>query len=307
MTNLALVADPSNAATMRFDDAGEPRPAPDQAVVDVSHAGLNHGDLNDAVSGRIPPGGVLGSDVAGVVVRAAADGSGPAAGQAVVGLAVGGWAQRVAVDAGSLALVPSQVPLDVAAALPVAGLAALRTLTASGPLSGRRVLVTGASGGVGSFAVQIAAGAGAQVIASVGSEHRAEGLAELGADEVLVGLDSLSSPVDVVIDSVGGPQLVQAWGLLAPGGHLHSVGWTSGAVAQFPPYSTVGPAKTLSSYLTHGLFGDDLAQLVALVAEGRISVRLGWRGPWTEFEEATTSLRERRIDGKAVFDVDARA
>jgi threonine dehydrogenase-like Zn-dependent dehydrogenase len=93
----------------------------------------------------------------------------------------------------------------------------LRALRAAGPLLGRRVLITGASGGVGRFAVQLAARAGARVIASVGSPARGQGLAERGADEVVVGLDSLDQPVGVVLDSVGGPQLVAARRLLAPG------------------------------------------------------------------------------------------
>jgi NADPH:quinone reductase-like Zn-dependent oxidoreductase len=97
------------------------------------------------------------------------------------------------------------------------------------------VLITGASGGVGRFAVQLAAHAGAYVISSVGSAARGEGLAQRGADEVVVGLDGLDQPVDVVLDSVGGPQLVVAWRLLAPGGSLQSIGWTSG--------STTGPAE----------------------------------------------------------------
>ena len=72
------------------------------------------------------------------------------------------------------------------------------------------------------------------------------GLAEAGADEVVVGLDGVDQPVDVVMDNVGGPLLVAAWELLAPGGSLHSIGWTAGEPAVFPPYSTVGPPKSLT-------------------------------------------------------------
>ncbi|MGH3881456.1 MAG: zinc-binding dehydrogenase, partial [Actinophytocola sp.] len=167
-------------------------------------------------------------------------------------------------------------------------------------LLGRRVLVTGAAGGVGRFAVRLASLAGAYVIASVGSFERGEGL---GADEVVVGLDGIGTPVDVVLDNVGGPQLVAAWRLLAEGGSLQSIGWASGQPAVFPPYSTIGPAKSLTSFVNTGPVGADLAELVALLAAGDLSVAIGWRGPLADFAVAAAALRERRVSGKAVLDL----
>jgi NADPH:quinone reductase len=225
----ALVVDPSAPAALRLADVPEPVAGPGQVLLEVHHASLNRGDLNDARSGRVPPGGVLGSDAAGTVARATAAGGGPAAGTHVVALVPGAFAERVAVEVGALAEVPPPVDLAEAAALPVAGVAALRALRAAGPILGRRVLVTGASGGVGRFAVQLAALGGAHVIASVGSKARARGLAEAGAGEVVIGLEGVGQPVDVVLDNVGGPLLVGAWELLAPGGSLQSIGWASGS------------------------------------------------------------------------------
>lgn len=233
MSVRALVVDPSAATAVRLAEVPDPVPGPGEVLVAVSHASLNYGDLNDARSGRIPVGAVLGSDAAGVVVQAAADGTGPAVGARVVALTSGAFAERVAIEVGALAEVPMSLDLARAVALPVAGVAALRSLRAAGLGPDKRVLVTGASGGVGRFAVQLAARAGAHVIASVGSAARGEGLAEAGANEVLIGLDGLQRPVDVVIDSVGGPQLVAAWNLLSPGGSVQSVGWTSGSRQSF--------------------------------------------------------------------------
>jgi NADPH:quinone reductase-like Zn-dependent oxidoreductase len=303
MSVRALVVDPSASAAVGFSEVPEPEPGPSQVLVDVSHVSLNYGDLNDARSGRVPVGAVLGSDAAGVVVRAAADGTGPAVGTSVVALTGGAFAERVAIDVDALAEVPKAVDLAKAAALPVAGVAALRSLRAAGLGPGKRVLVTGASGGVGRFAVQLAAHAGAHVIASVGSTARAEGLGEAGADEVLIGLEGLRQPVDVVIDSVGGPQLVAAWNLLAPGGSVQSVGWTSGEPAVFPPYATVGPAKSLTSFVIEGNAGADLAILTELAAEGSLTVEIGWQGSWDRFAEAADALRGRRVPGKAVLQV----
>jgi NADPH:quinone reductase-like Zn-dependent oxidoreductase len=299
----ALVVDPSAPAAVRLSEIPDPVPGPGQVLVDVSHASLNHGDLNDARSGRVPAGAVLGSDAAGVVVRAAADGTGPEVGTRVVALTSGAFAERVAIDVGALAEVPTGLDLVKTVALPVAGVAALRSLRAAGLGPDKRVLVTGASGGVGRFAVQLAARAGAHVIASVGSTARGEGLVDLGADEVLIGLEGLEQAVDVVIDSVGGPQLVAAWSLLAPGGSAQSVGWTSGEPAVFPPYATVGPAKSLTSFVIDGDAGRDLAVLTELTAAGALTVEIGWQGTWDRFTEAAEALRGRRVSGKAVLQI----
>ncbi|WP_432171745.1 zinc-binding dehydrogenase [Streptomyces sp. 1222.5] len=303
MSVRALVVDPSAPAAVRLAEVPDPVPGPGQVLVDVSYASLNYGDLNDARSGRVPVGSVLGSDAAGAVVQAAADGTGPAVGTRVVALTSGAFAERVAIDVGALAEIPKNLEPAQAVALPVAGVAALRSLRAAGLGPGKRVLITGASGGVGRFAVQLAARAGAHVIASVGSAARAEGLSEAGAGEVLIGLEGLQRPVDVVIDSVGGSQLVAAWNLLAPGGSVQSVGWTSGEPAAFPPYATVGPSKSLTSFVIEGDTGADLAVLTELAAEGAVTVEIGWQGSWDRFNEAAEALRGRRIPGKAVLEV----
>jgi NADPH:quinone reductase-like Zn-dependent oxidoreductase len=291
----ALVVDPTAPGAVRLSDVADPV-ARDGVLVEVRHASLNHGDLNDARTGRVPAGAVLGSDVAGVVLW----GGSLAPGTRVVGLARGAFAERAVVPADSLAEVPAEVDLARAAALPVAGVAALRALRAAGALLGKRVLVTGASGGVGRFAVRLASLAGAYVIASVGSLSRGAGL---GADEVVVGINGVGAPVDVVLDNVGGRQLVTAWQLLAAGGSLQSIGWTSDEPAIFPPYSTIGPAKSLTSFVNTGPVGAELAELVRLVASGQLAVEIGWRGPLDRFADAAEALLARRVVGKAVLDV----
>ncbi|GII65226.1 oxidoreductase [Sphaerisporangium krabiense] len=281
----------------------DPRPRPDQAVIEMRHASVNHGDLRTEVR---PPGTVLGVDGSGVVVRAAADGSGPAVGTRVAAFVVGAWARRVAVPTGDLAEVPASVDLADAAAVPAAGLTALRTLRAGRLLPGKRVLITGASGGVGRMAVQLAALGGAHVIASVGSEARGAGLRELGADEVVTGLDGIGEPVDLVLENVGGPHLVTAWHLLAPGGDLQSIGWASGEPAVLPPYATfsLGPAKTLSSFGDITASATDLTTLLTLLAQGELRPEVSLRVSWHQVTEATQALSARRITGKAVLDVD---
>ncbi|GAA3257874.1 zinc-binding dehydrogenase [Nonomuraea helvata] len=303
MSTRALIVDPSTPTSIGFGEIATPVAGPGQLLVEVRHVSLNYADLNNALSGRVPVGAPLGLDAAGVVLQGAADGSGPAVGTRVVLFAYGAFAERVAVDVSAVAEVPAGVGLAEAAALPTAGLAALRSLRSAGIAPGKRVLVTGASGGVGRYAVRLAAHAGAHVIASVGSPTRGAGLADVGADEVVVGLDDLKEAVDIVVETVGGPHLVTAWELLAPGGSLQSVGWTSGEPAVFPPYATVGPPKTLTSYVNEFAAADDLAELVRLVAEGTLVPEISWRGSWERFAEAADALRGRRVAGKAVFDV----
>jgi NADPH:quinone reductase-like Zn-dependent oxidoreductase len=300
----AIVVDPQARHGCSFADLAEPSVADGQVLVAVTHASLNRGDLNDARSGRLAPGAVLGSDVAGTIVEPVPDGSGPAVGTRVVALAAGAFAQRCAVDATALAPLPSTVDPAHAAALPVAGLAALQALRAAGLAPGKRVLVTGASGGVGHFAVQIAAHAGAHVIALVGSPGRGDDLTGAGAGEIVIGLDGIDEPLDIVLDSVGGETLTGAWDLLAPGGSLQSIGWSSSEPATFRPYATVGPPKTLTSFLIGAPVGDDLATLVTLLSTGHLTVDIGWRGSWTDLDEAADTMLGRRLRGKAVFEID---
>jgi NADPH2:quinone reductase len=299
----ALVVDPDAPGSLRLGTAPEPRPAPHQLVLDVRHISLNRGEV--AFAGRRPPGTVHGYDAAGVVARTAADGTGPAVGARVAAFGAGAWAQRMAVDTAAVAEVPGQVDLADAAALPMAGITALRTLR-SRSILGRRVLITGAAGGVGRYAVQLAALGGAHVIASVGSAARAEGLTELGAHEVVVGLDGIDRPVDLILDNVGGPQLAAAWELLAPGGGVQNIGWASDEPAVFAPYSLffVGPSKTMSTFGDVHEVGPDLVTLLAFAAAGRLSPEIDWRGSWERVTEAAGALLDRRIAGKAVLDIE---
>ncbi|MCX5064404.1 zinc-binding dehydrogenase [Micromonospora lupini] len=300
----AIVAAPDAVDGFRVTEVPDPAPGPGQVLVEVRHAAVNAGEVRHL--DVWPAGSVLGHDAAGHVLRGAEDGSGPRPGDRVLAFGQGAWAQRAVYEVDSVAVVPPAVDLAEVAALPMVGLTALRTLRASGPLRGRRVLVTGASGGVGRVAVQLARHFGAYVLAVVGSAARGEGLAALGADEVIVGLDGGVEHVDVVLETVGGAQLVAAWGLLTPGGVLHSIGWASGAPAVFPVNSTFAPgvARTLRSFGDTSSPAADLALLVDLVARGVLRAPIGWRGSWHHLGEAVGALRERRVPGKILLDLD---
>jgi NADPH:quinone reductase-like Zn-dependent oxidoreductase len=297
----AVLVDPAAPGGLRLGEAAEPEPGSQQALVGLQALALNFGDVNGARSR--PAGFVPGWDAAGVVLRAATSGGPPAGTRVVTTMgSQGGWAERRAVDLDELAVVPEGIELGAAATLPVAGVTALRALRRSGALLGRRVLITGAAGGVGRFAVQLAALGGAHVIASVGSAARGAGLRELGADEVVVGLEGVTAPLHVVLDNVGGPQLVAIWPLLGEGGVVQCIGTASQQPAAFA--SLVGMRRSLEAFTKGPRSGEDIAYLLGLIEAGKLQVDIGWRGSWSRVGEAAAALLGRQVAGKAVLDVD---
>lgn len=302
----AVIYDPQARANLRLADVDEPAAAESEAVIQVRATALNFGEVH-FIDRMRTPGEVPGWDAAGVVVQAAADGSGPPVGSRVVGFhGAGGWAQRRTVPTENLAILPDSVEFGPAAALPVAGVTALQALRRLGPVVGRRVLITGASGGVGRFAVQLAARAGAHVVAAVGSEARGAGLRDLGAAEVVVGLADITERVFGVLDNVGGQLLAEAFSLVGDGGSAQSIGMASNqpTTIDFEAERLSGAQKSLEPFTVRTPFGADLGYLVALLAAGEIDPQIGLRSSWNEVSDAAAALLDRRVAGKAVLDVD---
>jgi NADPH:quinone reductase len=301
----AIVYDPRAPHGLELGEVDEPEPGRSEALIRVAATSLNFADVA-FLRDRQAPGAVPGFDASGVVLSPAEDGSGPPPGTRVVTFGwSGAWAELRAVDTAELAVLPDGVELGLAAALPVAGVTALRALRRLGSLVGRRVLITGASGGVGRFAVQLAASAGAHVVASVGRLERGEGLAALGAAEVVVGLDGVSEPVHGALDNVGGRTLAQVYGLLEPGGCVQSVGMASlePTTIDFEQARLRGGGTRIEAFAVGPGFGPDLATVVGLVAAGKLDPQVDWRGPWDKAAEAAEALLGRRVRGKAVLEV----
>ncbi|MFD9942336.1 zinc-binding dehydrogenase [Nonomuraea sp. NPDC059023] len=279
----------------------EPVPTASQVLIRVSAVSLNFGEVayHDPRSRRVP-----GWDAAGVVVQAAADGSGPSVGMRVVSFGwSGAWAELRAVDTAELAVVPDSVDLGVAAALPVAGVTAVQAVRRLGPIAGRRVLVTGAAGGVGRFAVQLAAREGARVIASVSSPARAEGLRALGAAEIVSGPTDLTERVYGVLDTVGGQQLAEAFYRLEDDGVVQAIGRAAKqpTLIDFERAGSASARGRIENFNVSAPFGPDLAHLLTLLERGELEVEIGWRGPWDQATVAAKALLSREVRGKAIL------
>jgi NADPH2:quinone reductase len=288
-------------------DVPEPRPRANEALVKVEAFSVNRGETFQLERPR--PDWRPGKDIAGMVVQAAADGSGPANCRRVVGHPpAGGWAEYVAVPTDSLAELPDAVTTVQAAALPLAGLTALRLLRAAGPVAGKRLLLTGASGGVGHYLTELAAGGGAELTAVTGSPERGRRLSELGATEVVQDINDTKGSFDLVLESTGGDQLPLALARLARRGTLVWFGQASRrpVTLDFFDFFT-GPE---SATLRHFHYADsdtpyrtDLAALVRLVTAGRLHPQIGRVADWTQTAATLIDLRDRRVRGKAVLTV----
>ena len=302
----AIVNTPGGTAPVELREVPEPNPAPNEALVAVRAFSLNRGELRSFVNNEA--GWIPGQDISGVILRAAANGLGPPEGTRVVALTDEfGWAEQVAVPTYRIVPLPDTVSFAQAATLPVAGLTALRCVRLGGALVGRRVLITGAAGGVGSLAVQIAAHSGAHVTAVVGRPERAAGLIALGAQDVVHGIESATGRYSLILESGGGSSLSEAVKRVESNGTVVVYGNSSGETStiSFQDFRAAQNARIQSFfYFTSGpeeMFAPDLALLVSLIAGGSLHPLIGIEQNWAHLATAAESLRGRQVAGKAVF------
>ncbi|PPQ35688.1 zinc-binding dehydrogenase [Rhodopila globiformis] len=299
----ALVNTPNGPTPVEFRDLPEPEPRADEALVEVRAFSLNRGELT--LFRNLHEGWRPGQDIAGTVLRSPDPASLPVGARVVAIADRAGWAERAAVPLSRIACLPDAVSFEDAAALPVAGITALRTLRFGDPLLGRRVLITGASGGVGTLAVQLAVCAGARVTA-VARAGSADTMRRLGARETVARVGDAQGRYHLILESAGGASLAAALERVASGGTVVVFGNSSREPTEFS-FATFREAQNarIQSFFsfTSGpeeAFAPDLALLAGLVAEGALRPQVSVRD-WDQINATAAELEARRLPGKAVF------
>jgi NADPH:quinone reductase len=310
----AVVVDPSSPQGLGLKRVELAPAAPDEVTVRVTAISLNRGEVRRATS-QGQPGDRPGWDFAGIAEERAANGSGPAVGSRVVGmLPSGAWAERVRAPSHAVAPLPEAVTDAQAATLPVAGLTALHALRQGGLLLGRKVLVDGASGGVGHLAVQLAAASGALVWGQIRRPEFRATVAGACGERIVLGADLTAAaphgPFHLIVDSVGGAALAAALTMLAPGGTCVTFGVSESPTSTIASgeFFRAGGVKLYGLILFHELrrvepAAEGLALLAGLVAGRVLRPHVAVEAPWTEIGPVARRLLDRTFAGKAVLHV----
>jgi NADPH2:quinone reductase len=290
----------------------QPR-GPTDVTVKPTAISLNRGEIKRAMSAE--DGWRPGWDFVGVVEEAAQQGGGPKVGARVVGmLASGAWADRIRAPAISVAEIPAGVTDAQAATLPVAGLTALHALRKGGLLLGKKVLVDGASGGVGHLAVQLARLSGAIVYGHIRRDDQRVLIEKSCTGGVIVGASleaaRASGPYDLILDSVGGATLASALTMLRTAGTCVTFGVSEAPTSTFESglFFRQGGAKLYGLILFDELVrtepaGAGLAVLLRLIEQKQLVPHIDVEAPWTDVAKIARQLVDRKYPGKAVLKV----
>jgi NADPH:quinone reductase-like Zn-dependent oxidoreductase len=277
-----------------------PQPGPSQVQLRVAAASVNPADFKWRMGMfqqwmplNLPH--VLGYDVAGTVTAVGSEASQFKVGDRIVANVQGGYAEFAVAEVAATALIPDGLDFAQAAALPCAALTGVE-LVEEGirPQAGQTVLVTGATGAVGRFALKAAVDLGAKVVAAVRPAYFDEAKA-LGAAEVIV-LDGdvpAGMAFDHVADTVGGADVAKLSRSLKAGGLLLSVGTT--------PIPPEGLPATPTAFYYHP-DGARLAKVAADVASGVITMPVAKRLPLTEAAEAHRLMEAGGLRGKLILE-----
>jgi NADPH2:quinone reductase len=310
----AIVVDPGTLGKLAVKPVELRDPDRDEVAVRVTAISLNRGETRRALQ-VAEPGWRPGWDFAGVVETSAADGSGPKPGTRVVGLLPSGaWAERVNCRSHAVAALPDAVSDAEAATLPVAGLTALHALRQGGLLLGRKVLVDGASGGVGHLACQLATAAGALVWGHVRREEHRAAVTEWCGERVVLGRDLSAAkaygPFWLIVDSVGASALSAALGMLQPNGTCVTLGVSEGNTTSFESrdFFSTGGVRLYGLTLFHELMsveraGIGLRLLAELIEAKKLWPQIAVEAPWDEIGTIARRLIDREFTGKAVLHI----
>ncbi|HEX2254579.1 MAG TPA: NAD(P)H-quinone oxidoreductase [Thermoanaerobaculia bacterium] len=320
-----LAVDPESRDTPSLAELPAPRPGRGEVLVAVRAAGLNHADLLQLRGHYPPPPGespVPGLECAGVIEAVGEGVAGWRAGERVMALTAGGsHGERVAIPSGQLMTLPEDLSFVEGAAIPEAGLTAWTNLVAEGGLrSGETVLVTGATGGVGTLVVQLAAQLGARVLAAGRTPERLEPLSGLGAAALLPLDADLPARVreanggrgaDLALDLVGGEHLPRCLAALERRGRCVLVGLLAGRRAELDLGDVLSRRLHLVGSVLRARSRPEKAALVdgfarfALprLADGRLRPVVDTVLPFERVAEAYAALAGGGVEGKIVVEM----
>ncbi|WP_214322512.1 quinone oxidoreductase family protein [Nonomuraea sediminis] len=300
-------------------EAPDPVAGPGQVLVRLAAASVNRADVlirSGAYHRARRPPLIPGMDGAGTVVSVGEGVTDVLPGQRVMGLGRELYAELAAIPAGHLAVLPDEVDLTVAAAVPSVWITAWYCLhRLAGIAKGETVVVHAAASGVGTAAVQVAAEAGARVIAVAGTREKAAWAASFGAvpatgeEEVAALTDGRGA--DVVIDAVGGPVFAQSLRQVAYGGRvvaLANVALEPSLIdtRDFYPKNATIRGFQLTNLMNHGYVPrEDLQEIAARIASGAYRVPIEARFPLEQAAEAHRRLEQRTTRGKLVLTMDS--
>lgn len=325
ITMKAIVQDRYGSAdVLELRDIDKPGIGVDEVLVRVRAAGVHAGDWH-LMAGlpylvrmgfglRAPKQAVRGTDVAGTVEAVGKDVTRFQPGDAVFGIGAGAFAEYTIAREDKLAPMPANLGFDAAATVPTSGSTALQGLRDVGKLQpGQKVLVIGAAGGVGSFAVQIAKALGAHVT-GVCSTAKVDLVRSIGADEVIdytrEDFAAGGPRFDLILDTAGGRSLSQLRRALRPKGTLVIVGaeggdrWIGGIDRQFRA-ALLSPfvGQKLGTFISKER-NEDLHSLKALIESGQVKPVIDRTYPLDEVPDAIRYLHEGHARGKIVIGLD---
>ncbi|WP_084956793.1 NAD(P)-dependent alcohol dehydrogenase [Thermoactinospora rubra] len=306
---------------MELRDLAAPEPGDGEVLVRVRAASVNPYDWRHLRSDpqivrlyagfrRPKPGSILGADLAGVVERVGPGVSAFRPGDEVFGeTKLGAFAELACVPAERLAAKPGTLSFEEAAAVPMAGQTALKAL--AGLRTGQRVLINGAAGGIGTFAVQIANAYGAEVTA-VCSGRNAQLVRSLGADHVVdytrEDFTRSGRRHDLLVDLIGNHSLREMRRVVVPGGTLALVGGMDAGGRLLGPIPQIVLGGLLSRFVSQRIVGvswtptgEALRRLAALIEAGRVRPVLDRTYKFAEAPQALRYVESRHARGKVVI------
>ena len=306
----AAVVDQNAPGHVALREVETPVPASDEALVRVAATSLTPQEVFYSQSQG--PNKLVGCDLAGVVERAAADGSGPKKGTRVIGRVItGAWAELVAAPTNALAELPDDVSFEQGATLPTSALTALYVLERGGSLIGQSVLITAANGAVGLYACQLAKLMGARLIGQVREDKYVDKVIRAGADHVVIDEEGKAAsdfgPYMLIADAVGGPVFTNCVNMLDTDGVYVVYGNVSrqDATLSFWPFIERTRASIYAFIISNEFpmkpASKGLARLVEMVSQGKLKTQISLEEQAEKIDSVVQDVSEHRVEGKAVI------